>query len=110
MIWYKRYAKLLKGNNHFWVEHGFQGSDNDSWSNDQSLLGSGRTPKIGMRVNEFPWKSVILICCGTILGITEHIAKSLMHIDADLLSLSNPSNSSNGSVYLLNTVQIHYTL
>ena len=34
------------------VEHGFQGSDNYSWSNDQSLLGSARTPKIRMRVKE----------------------------------------------------------
>ena len=32
-------------------EHGFQSSDNYSSSNDQSRLGSARTPKIHMRVN-----------------------------------------------------------
>ncbi len=42
MSWYKRYAK---------VEHGFQGSDCYSWSNDQSFLGSARTPKVSMSVN-----------------------------------------------------------
>ncbi len=38
MIWYKRY--------------GFQGSVNYSWSNDQSVLGSARTPHIRIRVNK----------------------------------------------------------